>query len=760
MKQFSTLLGFLPWILFFIFCGNSITSIEIATILALISHIWVNHRTIKKWFILDVGTLIFFVLFAFNVFFLKYSFITNNGYLLSNLVLALIAWISLIIGKPFTLQYANLTVPLEIKQSKLYISVNYILTFIWAFLITMMLLPNIVEFFITLKYATEVNMAVSIILVVMGVVATDKFPDWFIDKAHKKKFDIDIKKIFKLKRSRVIDFTNFNDTNIANTCDASTDVLIVGAGPIGLASALLLKQFGINSIIVEKHPSTSIHPKARGISCRSMELLRKLGIEEEIKKYDLPRSQNWMGWFSSLTGEIYTKIVKKTDYKTISPTDEANVPQTILEKIMLQKLQDAGGTVLFQHKVIDFSQNIDIVKLQTTNVKTGEIKVFQAKYLIAADGAHSKIRQLLKIPMIGPNEINAVLSVYCEINLEDILSEEQRFNLAFILNPTGASPMVLSMSERNKWVFVFPSAGVALKSLKEIYTDEYIKTKIYSIIGCSENVEIKIISTNAWSLGSQIANQIIAGRTFLLGDSAHRFAPTGGMGMNTGLQDVDNLMWKLAFVLRSFTDSSVLETYATERIPSILDNMEWSLSNLKKIIRLQKGVADNGVDNTDFTVFAKEQEAHLNKSGLDLGLIYSSNIIMQISKSKPQIPYDQYISNIYPGARLPHFEIIYDGKVTSTLDLISTDFMFLCLEQGQKYIMNINFKSLPTKMVYVNEVSSIQNDINVKLVDLLGQFGQFAACWVRPDGHIAWVGSLDLTDDLKKLREIIDLMAV
>lgn len=760
MKKWSVLVGFLPWVLFFLFYGDSSISKEIATIVALVSHVLLNHKTIRKFFVLDIGACTFFILFAVNIFIFKYQVITDNGYLISSLVLALIAWISLIIKKPFTLQYASLNVSREIQASRLFVMINYILTFIWAILLTLMILPIELQNYLSLQYRTDINMGVSLAFVILGIFITNKFPDWFVGKMSKKKFNIDIKKLYQDNRTDSTDFTNFNTTKIFDTYDFITDVVIVGAGPIGLTSALLLQQFGVNAIIVEKHSGTSIHPKSRGISCRSMELFRKLGIEQDVKEYNLPDSQSWFGWFSTLTGKIHAKIVKHTDYKSISPTFDTNVAQTYLEKVMLEKLQKLNQQILFHHQVTDFSQNAEIVQLQLYDLNTQEKRILQAKYIIAADGAHSTIRQLLKIPMIGPDEINVVFSVYCEINMEHILEEEKHFGLAFIVNPDGPSPMVLSIDGKNKWMFMFPSAGTTATKLKEIYTDEYIKAKINAIIGCENPVPINIISKQTWSLSSQIANQIIAGRTFLLGDSMHRFSPSGGMGMNTGLQDVDNLIWKLAFVIHGVINPKVLESYAEERIPSVLDNMEWSLLNLQRIVQLQKNFNKENIEDTDFATHAKEQDAHLNKSGLDLGVIYKSSIIAKTNELKPIIPTDQYIQNTYVGSRLPHVELVCDGQVISSLDLVTIQFIFLYLEPGDVYLERIDFKSIPLQKICLNNAKSNIYEVKNGEVQKLLLANEFIGIWVRPDGHIAWKGALNQQSSLQQLEETISLMAI
>ncbi len=752
----SALKSVVPWILFFVLFGHSVSSIELACVVALISHLLLNHRFIRKGFVFDIGSLVFFIFLGINVFTINYAPITNNGYFISTLAIALIAWVSLIIKRPFTLQYARLAVPLEISKTKTFLSVNYILTAFWAVLLSLMALPRIVEFYKPVHYATDINMGVSVALMVVGFSITKYLPEWLTKKILKKRFAISIKDLYAQHSSPQIDLTKFNEEKFTDDYDVSADVVIVGAGPVGLTAALLLQQHDIKVIVVEKHAGTSIHPKSRGVSCRSMELFRKLGIEDEIRKFNLPKPHAWFGWFSQLTGKVYARIVPSTDYLSISPTETGTIAQSYLEKVMLNKFQQRGGKVLFRHQAIDIAQNEDKAQLTIISRDTQEEIVFQAQYIIAADGTRSTLRDVMNIPMIGVKEINTNFSTFVEIDLDDILEEEKRANIAFIIRPEGPAPMVLSVDGKRQWIFIFPSAGLDAGTLKELYTEDYIKEKIYDVIGC-DNLPVKIISKQIWTLGSQIANQFIAGRTFLAGDSIHQFTPTGAMGMNTGLQDIDNLIWKLAYVLQGKADASILQSYFVERLPSVLDNLQWSLDNLYRIVTIRRNIARQNLDKIDMQKLVQGQYSHINKSGLDLGGIYASDIIAKTKRKKPIVAADNYNPIIYPGARLPHFELFKENLVISSLDLVSSDFCLFCQEETKVYVDAIDFKSMCTQTIYLSNAGNIREVEKDEFKQLHG-LDDYAGIWVRPDGHIAWIGRLNISKDVAELQRIICCM--
>ncbi len=754
----SVIRSFIPWILFFILFGHSQGSIEIASIVALISHIVLNMQNIKRGFVLDIGGLIFFAAYALNVFVIQYPIITNNGYLLSGLAIALIAWVSLFIKKPFSLQYAQLTVPAETRKSVLFLFVNYVITLIWAVLLTLMILPNIIEAFHPFNYFEDIDLGASIILIIIGVWLTNFLPDWLVNKAIDKKFNIQIKTLYEKYKKPKLDLSNYNADKIVEKADAEYDVIVIGAGPVGLSTALLLKQHDVKVLVVEKHPGVSIHPKARAISCRSMELIRRLGIEKQVKKYDLTDHKSGFGWFYKLTEKFQGRIYPTGEYAEISPTKPASVAQQFLEIEILKKYKEMKGEVLFNCQVNEIAQNNQTAQITVTDRKSDTSACFQAKYLVAADGAYSTVRKQFKIPMIGPEEINVNASIYCEIDLNSLIKTENQCGIAYIIQKDGnPSPMIISIDGDKKWIFLFPSAGVNAQAYKKIFTQDYAKQKIYDVVGDS-SLPIDIISLQVWSLGSQIATQFSGGRTFLAGDSIHRFSPTGGMGMNTGLQDADNLAWKLAYAVKNQAKEDILDTYEIERSPSILNNMNWSLRNLYRIVNIQKSFMEHVKSGESIQTIVQQQEAHLNKSGIDLGVIYHSDIVLATQKAQPNIPSDHYFNVIYPGARLPHFEIIKENYYISTLDLIGTKFIFLATHQAQHQIEKLNFESIPTEQIILGDIRDNASLYKGEFRKSLG-LNSYSALWIRPDGHIAWCGQLDNEMDIIELENLISRLS-
>ena len=213
-------------------------------------------------------------------------------------------------------------------------------------------------------------------------------------------------------------------------------------------------------------------------------IIRKLQLEEPVKKHNLPEHQSGFGWFFTLTGELKARIYPSAEYSAISPTAPSSAAQQFLETELLTAYKNRGGQILFEHQVNDFAQNKEMVQIKAHNKPKNLTQQFQAKYLIAADGAHSLVREKLKIPMVGPNEINVNTSVYCEIDINDKISKENQCGISYILQKDGRpTPMIISIDGQNKWIFLFPSAGASASMLQKIYTDEYVKNRIHEVIG-------------------------------------------------------------------------------------------------------------------------------------------------------------------------------------------------------------------------------------------------------------------------------------
>lgn len=498
-------------------------------------------------------------------------------------------------------------------------------------------------------------------------------------------------------------------------------VIIVGGGPVGLSAAICLAYQGIESVLIEKHPTTTNHPKARGVNCRSMELFRSWGMDGQLKQYQMPKEAYRFTWIEDFQGKEITRVQATVDYSQYSPTDNAVIAQDNVESELFKKAQSMPQIELrFNTEMINVFQDEAQVSVEIINKETNQKERLVAQYVIAADGASSPTRNLFNIEMGGVENLGVFCNIYCEMNLDKYVKE--RPSVGFILTrPDARGTFILSKDGCKKWL-----VGVRLDSnrnltMETFKDDDFCIDYVKNIINDPE-VEIHLINKAFWTMAALIAKQYRIGRLFLAGDAAHRLPPTGGFGMNTGIQDVHNLAWKLAMVLNGQADQSLLDTYFTERVQIAKTNTFWSMSNAKRFEKIFTALEANDLDT--FKEALKDQEHHVNNILLDLGFVYGSEYQNQ----------GTYTPSAQVGARAPHCWLMQENKQISILDLFDHQFVLVC--HPEAHYWQERYSAFPCKIVTIGERGNYLD----KNHDFLEKYAisKQGAVLIRPDGHIAW----------------------
>ncbi|MEB9503584.1 FAD-dependent monooxygenase [Bacillus anthracis] len=526
-------------------------------------------------------------------------------------------------------------------------------------------------------------------------------------------------------------------------------VLIVGGGLSGLASALFLAKHNIEYLLIERHPSTAIHPKAGGITFRTMELFRELGLEQRIrsagKTLENCRGRIAVHTIAEANQEEFAQL-RVTQYendekllrkvKEISPSKQTACYQIILEEMMLQEAKTLGGQLSFYHELVSFEQNENGVKATIRNRETEKESVIHCDYVIAADGAKSKIREQLGISTEGRGTIGGYyMNIYFEADLSEFIQGDA-FGFSMVLHPEVLGALIPVDNER-RWIY-----HVSYDPLKgerpEDFTIERCKQIIQTAIG-STNVEPEIVSVLPWKAAESTATKFQDNRIFLVGDSAHIMPPTGGFGSNTGIQDAHNLAWKLAAVIKGKAKPKLLETYHEERYPVAKLTTDYASSLLFRAANREEGSLNN-MDGLAVTV----------------GYQYCSEAIIDDSVTPHRM--DSVELNGRPGTRAPHFFGTYDGKEVSILDLLGNDFVLLTIAENRTWAecvqnvsstlgINIKFYSVGLRGDFI-----AQEDIFRKLYGL----GDEGAVLIRPDGFIGWCSEKEVVNLDTVLNEVMN----
>ncbi|PEK61739.1 FAD-binding monooxygenase [Bacillus wiedmannii] len=525
-------------------------------------------------------------------------------------------------------------------------------------------------------------------------------------------------------------------------------VLIVGGGLSGLASALFLAKHNINYLLLERHQSTAIHPKAGGITFRTMELFRELGLEQRIrlagKALENCRGRIAVHTIAEVNKEELAqmranqygndeKLLRKIE--EISPSKQTACYQITLEEMMLQETRTLGGELSFYHELVSYEQNEHGVIATIRNRETEEESIIHCDYVIAADGAKSKIREQLGVSTEGRGTIGGYyMNIYFEADLSEFIQGDA-FGFSMVLHPEVLGALIPVDNER-KWIY-----HVSYDPLKgerpEDFTIERCKQIIQTAIG-NTKVESKIVSVLPWEASESTATKFQDNRIFLVGDSAHIMPPTGGFGSNTGIQDAHNLAWKLAAVIKGKANPKLLETYHKERYPVAKLTTEYASSLLFRAASREEGSLNN-MDGLAVTV----------------GYHYYSEAIVDDSATPHRM--DIVELNGRPGTRAPHFFGMYEGEKVSILDLFGNNFVLLTEVENSSWVeavFDVSFKlGIIIKMYRVGVSGDFIAQENV-FRELYGIENE-GVVLIRPDGFIGWRSEKAVVNPAVMLEEVM-----
>lgn len=340
-----------------------------------------------------------------------------------------------------------------------------------------------------------------------------------------------------------------------------SDVLVVGGGLVGLTAALLLRAHGVTTTLVEKRSSTSPQPKARRLHMRSMEIFRELRLAGLVRD----AARDLAGHDHMAVGATLAEARQLPLWQASEPGEQTALPspelpcllsQDLLEPLLRQAAAEAGARVRFGTEMVDLHQSGGGVDARLLSRRTGRQSGLTVRYVIAADGARSPVRERLGITR-GTNGFagRPHVNVYFRADLAEVVRGRE-FNLCQITSP-GAPGALASVDGRRRWVFMSPGSE----------TDRDWPALLRDALGVPAP-DLEVLSVLSWKPEMRVADTYRAGRVFLAGDAAHVMPPFAANGANTGIADAHNLAWKLAAVVRGQASDALLDSYDTERRPA------------------------------------------------------------------------------------------------------------------------------------------------------------------------------------------------
>ena len=522
-----------------------------------------------------------------------------------------------------------------------------------------------------------------------------------------------------------------------------TDALVVvGAGPVGLVSSLLLSRFHIFHFLVEQEKGPDDHPQAHFINHRSMEVLRELdhldrevlacsAKKEEWRRFVYCTNLAALPKISDIKAGIKGSMLGVVDHLNSNQADEyspcqvTHFPQHEFVRLLRRRVINSPFCHFMEGCRADVFETAKQVTVELTDLHTAQRQVLSPPLLIGADGAHSAVRQGLGVELVDQSgTLQQMVNVhFFSRSLAERLRKTMPGMLYFIYCPAGVGVVVAHSLNRGEFVAQIPF----FPPLQEFSEFDVVRCAglIKQWIGREMTVHVKCIRQWSMRVALSARFQSKGGRCFLVGDAAHQFTPAGGFGMNTGIQDAHNLIWKIALARKlekaekNREAERLLSTYESERRPAAVNNARWSIENYEQTLAVPRALGLNpslarllhrllnripaplpakraffattmaaGMSQINWlksdhsiaryrlralgTIFknAKSQTLQLLFPGQDLGFTYALEGTTCPTNDAAAVDPFEYTPSLQLGGRMPHFWIVSDtGKQLSVLDL-------------------------------------------------------------------------------------------
>ncbi len=517
-------------------------------------------------------------------------------------------------------------------------------------------------------------------------------------------------------------------------------VLIIGAGPVGLALAGDLSWRGIRTMLVERTGGEITQPKMDLIGPRTMEFCRRWGLESAVRNcpYNPDHPQDNV-WLESLTGYEFGREAfpspREEQPPPQSPVKRERCPQDMFDPILRKWVEGMSvSTMRYHTELLDFTEHDDYVTAVLKDPAGHQYEI-EADYLVGTDGGASTVRQKLGIQMQGKPALTYTTNVVfrCK-NFWSLHDKPKGYRFIFI-GLEGTWSTLVAIDGRDRFRF-----SVIGDANKRDLSEQEIRQMIVRAMG--KHFDFEILSIVPWVRRELIADRYGAKRVFIGGDAAHLNSPTGAFGMNTGMQDAVDLSWKLAARLQGWGGDQLLASYEEERRPVAVRNIEEASENLRRMIsprsKLSPAVFEKGADGDlarrefgeAYTEMMKREWFTLH---IHLGYRYdASSVIYPDGSPPPDDPVMTYTQTARPGSRAPH---VWLSPGKSTLDLFGRGFVLLRFDV-EAPISDMKQaaakRKIPLEVVHINNEEA--KSLYLRRLVL-----------VRPDGFVAWRS--DTVDD-------------
>ncbi len=514
----------------------------------------------------------------------------------------------------------------------------------------------------------------------------------------------------------------------------ATDVVIVGAGPVGLALAIELGQRGIKCLIVERDDRRGWAPRAKTTHCRTREHMRRWGIADKLAAaspfgVDYP---SHVLFVTRLGGHLLKRFEYALDCSPVRNEDYSEhgqwVPQYKLEEVLLDEVRSLANVTIRNGCTFDgFTQDEGGVHVTISHADGTE--TVDAAYLVGADGARSAVRDAIGAEMVGTYGLSRNYNV---IFRAPELAKRHRHGpgvMYWQINDDMPS-LIGPMDQGDLWFFMPTGVGADMN----LSPDDAAGT-IRRATGI--DTEIEVLSSDEWVASRFLANRYSQGRAFLVGDACHLHPPFGGFGMNLGVSDSVDLGWKIAATLQGWGGASLLDSYETERRQAheiVLDAAEANhtvLANQLARPKIEDNTAEGAAARADLSKLIEQtKRAEFNARGVVLGYCYRNSPVIVDDGTQDQWQRSvDYVPLAIPGSIAPH-RWLEDGS--SLYDHFGEGLTLLVMANGcdaavETATREAEERGVPLKVLALQDAH-------------LEPLYEAPLALIRPDQHVAWRG--------------------
>jgi 2-polyprenyl-6-methoxyphenol hydroxylase-like FAD-dependent oxidoreductase len=508
-----------------------------------------------------------------------------------------------------------------------------------------------------------------------------------------------------------------------------------------LSTALFLRLHGISCLAVERHASTAIHPRAGHFQLRTVEILRAAGLEETVRRRgeEQYHPNGGINNVESLAGREIASYFPNLNagVEEFSPTVRLFIDQDALEPILRTRAEELGAELRYRVECTSVDQDDDGVTATLRDLDGGEERAVRARYLVAADGNRSRIREQLGIAMRGHGLLSNSVTIYfhADVDLSPLLEGRDQ-GVNYVTNPVLRGFFRLDRSgnrgflvvnlvgdtARPEIVAAYPSAPWA--SVAERIDEQRALELLRAAIGVPD-IPVVVEDVATWRAVADSAERYQDGRVFLVGDAAHTMPPNGGFGGNTGVQDAYNLAWKLALALKGIAGPELVDTYDAERRP--IGELTVEQAYARYVTRVAPYLGTDGM------------QPLVDDFSMEIGCRCNSAAVIPEPSMQPAVHEHPSESKARPGSRAPHVELEREGTALSTLDLFGRAYVLLAGVSGDAW--GAGASAAATDLGVPLDGYVVGKD---GLLDPEGVFSDAygitaaGAVLVRPDGVVGW----------------------